>query len=231
MRLVYRGLVGFVALAALAGCASTGSEPMARPEAVGQLKQVCPADVSQALGYFRRLREMPRPELARELEQRRSAYAADPSPLNRMQLALLLAMPGGPAEDESTAIALLKGHRAEAADEGVRDLCQLIEVLLASTNRREDRLQALQEELKDRRQRVAALERDLKQATTHAKELEQRVVVLQRGLVREHAEVLTLQQQLDELRNIERSLEARRGSALPVRPHDDSEQGQSPPGR
>ena len=79
--------------------------------------------------------------------------------------------------------------------------------------------------------RVAALERDLKQATMHAKELEQRVVVLQRGLVREHAEVLTLQQQLDELRNIERSLEARRGSALPVRPHDDSEQGQSPPGR
>jgi len=231
MRFIDRGLAGLIALVVLTGCATTASLPAARPESVGQVKQACPAEVAQALGYFRRLREMPRPQLASELDQRRSAYAADPSPTNRMQLALLLAMPGGPAQDESTAIALLKGYRAETADEGVQDLCQLLEVLLTSTTHQEDRLQASLEELKEKRQRIAALERDLKQSTTRGKELEQRVIALQRSLAREHAEALTLQQQLDELRNIERSLEARRGGALPVRPHDESEQGQSPAGR
>ena len=226
------GLTGLIVLAALAGCATGVPSVAGRPDAPDPAQGPCASEVAGALAYFRQLRAMPRPELQRELERRRAAYGADPSPANRMQLALLLALPGGPAEDEPSAIALFRSFQDVASDPGMRDLCQLLEVLLAAATEREARLQAVLDELREKRQRVAALERELKQSTAHVRDLEQRVTGLQRSLAREHAEAATLHQQLEELRNIERSLEARRAGAPQVRSSDgESEQGKSPAGR
>jgi hypothetical protein len=201
------------------------------PLAGAPAPEVCTTDVAEALAYFSRVRALPRSELARELELRRAAYVADPTPTHRMQLALLLAMPGGPAADERRAVALLQGQRGESVDAGVRDLCQLLEVLLSAAIERESRLQGALEDQKDKRQRIGALERDLKQSQTQMRDLEARVLVLQRALAREQAAAATRQRQLEELRKIESSLESRRGAPLSVQPPDEPEQGQSPSGR
>ncbi len=231
MRPALRLLVGFAALSALGGCVSGPAPGLSSGSPAGPAPDVCTADVAHALAYFSRVRGLPKAELARELERRRAAYAADPSPTHRMQLALLLAMPGGPAEDERRALTLLQGQRSEAVDAGVRDLCQLLEVLLSAAIDREYRLNAALEDQKERRQRIAGLERDLKQSLAHGRDLEQRVLSLQRALAREQSEAATRQRQLEELRKIESTLESRRGAPVSVRPPDEPEQGQSPPSR
>lgn len=231
MRPALRLLAGLAALSALGGCASGSASGLPPGSAAGSATEVCTTDVAEALAYFTRVRGMPKSELARELERRRAAYAADPSPTHRMQLALLLAMPGGPAEDERRAVALLQGQRTEALDAGVRDLCQLLEVLLSAAIERESRLHAALEDQKEKRQRIAGLERDLKQSLAHGRELELRLLSVQRALAREQGEAATRQRQLEELRKIESSLESRRGAPLSVRTPDEPEQGQSPTSR
>jgi hypothetical protein len=232
MRPVLRPLAALAALSVLGGGCASGPVPgLSAGSNTLPTAEVCSAEVAQALAYFSRLRGLPRAELARELERSRAAYAADPSPAHRLRLALLLAMPGGPAEDERRAVALLQGQRSQASDASLRDLCQLLEVLLAAEIERESRLQALLDDQKEKRQRIAGLERDLKQALGHGRDQELRVLALQRALAREQAEAATRQRQLEELRKIESSLESRRGAPLSVRPPDEPEQGQNPPGR
>ena len=231
--------VVLVALPTLAGCAAGGG-PIPSPVVPEVLRgEVCSEDVADALAYFARLRAMKRPELQKELERLRAASTAEPSSEQRMQLALLLTLPGGPAPDERRAMALFQGERARATQPEVRQLCQLLEVLLGSALERDARLQAAAEEQKENRQRVATLERDLKQAQSRGRELEQRMLYLHRLLAREQTEGAERQRQLEELRKIESSLESRgvlpaAAPASPTNPvprPDEPEQRQSPAGR
>lgn len=231
--------VVLVALPTLAGCAAGGG-PILSPVVPEVLPgEVCSEDVADALAYFARLRAMKRPELQKELERLRAASTAEPSSEQRIQLALLLALPGGPAPDERRAMVLLQGERARTTQPEVRQLCQLLEVLLGSALERDARLQAAAAEQKEHRQRVATLEHDLKQAQSHGRELEQRMLYLHRLLAREQTEGAERQRQLEELRKIESSLESRGvlpavGPASPTNPvprPDEPEQRQSPAGR
>ena len=234
-----------VALPTLGGCAAAGV-PVPSPVVPEVLQgEVCSEDVADALAYFARLRAMKRPELQKEAERLRAASPAEPSGEQRMQSALLLALPGGPVVDERRALALLQGERARTTQPEVRHLCQLLEALLGSALERDARLHAAAEDQKENRQRVATLERDLKQAQSRGLELEQRIFHLHRLLTREQTEGAERQRQLEELRKIESSLESRRGvppatpapdapSASPTtplpRPHEPEER-QSSPGR
>jgi hypothetical protein len=212
-----------------AGCTVGGGVPATRvvPQA-SEPEILCSVDVARALAYFRRLRGMSPAELKGELAERQAAYAQDPSSPNRMQLVLVLVLPGGPGRNELGALSLLEASDVAGAD----DLCLLLRVLLESSAEREHRLATSVRELREQRQRAATLEHELREAQARGRALEQRLAAQQRSLLKEREHALEVDRQLEALRNIERSLEARRGSGgPPARPSDENGQGQSPAGR
>jgi hypothetical protein len=130
----------------LAGCAGLPEAEVATgPAAVAELRGDG-ADAGAVLAYHARVRKLPGPELAREQEAARRAYAKSRSDGNRMRYALALAVPGAPAADEARAIEAMEPVARNAASP-LHGLALLVTGLLQEQRRLDAQAQGLQQKL------------------------------------------------------------------------------------
>ena len=103
-------------------------------------------ELGKALAYHVRARKLAGPELAREQEVARRALARARNDGNRMRYALVLAVPGAPAQDEARALELLEPvvRNGESALHG---LALLVTAFLQEQRRLDGSLQNLQQKL------------------------------------------------------------------------------------
>lgn len=115
-----------------------------------------PEAVQRALAGYERARRLSPPELAREVEAARAGYARTATDDERVRLALLLAMPNTPQNDETRALDLLD-PLVRAAGHPLQPLAALLASLLQEQKRLEQQTAALQRESHALQQKLDAL--------------------------------------------------------------------------
>ena len=160
-----RGCV-FVAMVAaivvtIAACAPAGSKSASQdaPRYVAVVEPM-PSDPDRIARFYDHLRTLKTDELAVELELTRRSFEKDGSELNRLQLALLLSLPGAGFRDDNAAIALLQPFVKDKGREGstVRPLAILLQSGLLELRRTDEALQQQSARLKEEQRRVEALQ-------------------------------------------------------------------------
>jgi len=107
------------------------------------------AEVSALLAYYQGLLAMPQEELRREYQSVNQAYSRDRNELGRLQLALLMCVPGSTWRDDARLLMLLEGatSRKAAAESPRRHLVELLLRLVAERQREQKRADELQQKL------------------------------------------------------------------------------------
>ena len=153
---------GFVALA-VAACTPVNSKPT-RPDTLWYRSIVAPmqSDVDRIVRYYDRLLSIKGAELASELDIARESFEKDKSELNRLELALLLSLPGTGFRDDNAALALLNYFIKEKNREGsLRPLAIWLHSELSELRRTDEALQQQTGKLKDEQRRTEALQQKL----------------------------------------------------------------------
>ena len=154
---------GFVALA-VAACTPVNSKPT-RPDTLWYRSVVAPmqSDVDRIVRYYDRLMTIKGAELASELDIARESFEKDKSELNRLQLALLLSLPGTGFRDDNAAIALLNSFLKEKNREGstLRPLAIWLHSELLELRRTDEAMQQQTAKLKEEQRRTEALQQKL----------------------------------------------------------------------
>lgn len=140
--------------AALGGCALI---PGAAPEPVEPAPAAAPsadyikenAEVSALLAYYQDLLAMPAEELKREHQSINQSFVRDRSELGRLQLVLLMCVPGAAWRDDARLLALLDGAASrKAPPESPRhQFIVLLQKLVAERQREQRRADELQQKL------------------------------------------------------------------------------------
>jgi hypothetical protein len=150
--------------AAVAGCAPVESKHT-RPEAPWYKTVVEPAqsDADRLARFYERLLPMKASELAGELETSRKSFERDKSELNRLQLALLLSLPGTGFRDDNAALVLLGPFVKDKGDGGstLRPLALWLHSELLELRRNDEALQQQTAKLKEEQRRSEALQQKL----------------------------------------------------------------------
>ena len=159
-----RGL-GWIAMAvAVAGCAPVNGNPV-RSDTPWRLPVVeaLQSDPDRIARFYDRLSAMKGSELAGELETTREAFDKDKSELNRLQLALLLSLPGTGFRDDNAALALLVPFMKDKGREGstLRPLAVWLHAELVELRRSDEALQQQVAKLKEEQRRSEALQQKL----------------------------------------------------------------------
>ena len=115
-----------------------------------------PEAVQRALAGFERARRLSPPELAREVEAARAAYGRTGADDERVRLALLLALPNTPQNDEARALELLD-PLVRATGHPLQPLAVLLATLVQEQRRLEQQTAALQRESHALQQKLDAL--------------------------------------------------------------------------
>ena len=169
-------LLPLTLVAALAGCAELQS--------IGDPYQPVDAIVGEAVSASR----APGPEQKAALQRAQQSYAAGPSALSRLRLAVLLATLPAPLRDEARAAELL-GPLADSSSPGVGRFAALLGAQVAE------------------RQRLAReLERAAREAERAARERDRADRERERADKERDKREETLRQQLEALRSIERGI-------------------------
>ena len=107
------------------------------------------AEVAALLAYYQGLLAMPAEELKREHQAVSQTFARDRTELGRLQLALLLCVPGAPWHDDARLMTLLDGaaSRKAPADSPRRHFVTLLQKLVAERQREQKRADELQQKL------------------------------------------------------------------------------------
>lgn len=147
----------------------------------------------------------------------RARVAAAPSLRNRVELALLLTLPGGPLQQRQEARELLGTCESTASEDPVAALCSVTAGLLTEQLAAQQKLQALEEEAPAAELRSLDLQRQLgalyaQSAARLELEAQKRMRTLERQLSEQRAQLDAMRLQLQELQAIERSIETRRES-------------------
>ncbi|HEX7952161.1 MAG TPA: hypothetical protein VF523_03710 [Burkholderiales bacterium] len=153
-----------VLAAAIAGCAPVNGNTT-RPDEPWYRTVVEPmqSDPDRIAKFYDRLLTMKASELSVELETAREAFSKDRSDLNRLQLALLLSLPGTSFRDDNGALALL-GTFAKDRNHGnstLRPLAMWLYSGLLELRRSDEALQQQAAKLKDEQRRSEALQQKL----------------------------------------------------------------------
>ncbi|MBI3528034.1 MAG: hypothetical protein HY067_08685 [Betaproteobacteria bacterium] len=121
------------------------------------------SDPDRIARFYDRLLTLKAHELAGELDATRQSFEKDGSELNRLQLALLLSLPGASFRDDNAAIALLHAFVKDKGREGstLRPLAILLQSELLELRRTEEALQQQSAKLKEEQRRVEALQQKL----------------------------------------------------------------------
>jgi hypothetical protein len=122
-----------------------------------------PSDADRLARFYERLLPMKGGELARELDASREAFEKDKSDLNRLQLALLLSLPGTSFRDDNAALALLSAFVKDKSQEAstVRPLGLWLHAELLEVRRSDEALQQQSAKLKEEQRRSEALQQKL----------------------------------------------------------------------
>ena len=169
-----RSFASAFALLALAGCATSPPPAQPLPHAqqqpadVVEAKQAEPLpavpvivvppvdETALALGYFDRVRRLPAAELARELESMRSTYLRTHADLDRLQLAMLLALPNTAVTDDARALELLDPI-AKSPLHVLHPVAVLLSTYVQEQRRLAQSSQALQKDVQTLQQKLDAL--------------------------------------------------------------------------
>lgn len=163
MKKIYRHCMAGLALPfCLGACMATAPQvvaPVAPPVTQApQVTQAPPAEKSMGvwvcelddvLRYYQRAKKMNAAELNKEYDQISQQFAHSKSDSSRIQLALLLSMPGASFRDEAQAFNLLKEWSREnkAAAGGLRAFGFIFSSILEEMREKDKRADALQKKL------------------------------------------------------------------------------------
>lgn len=149
---------------AIAACAPLNGKP-ARSDTPWRLPvlEALQSDPDRIARFYERLSAMKSSELAGELETTRQAFEKDKSELNRLQLALLLSLPGTGFRDDNAALALLVPFMKDKGREGssLRALAVWLHAELLELRRSDEALQQQVAKLKEEQRRSEALQQKL----------------------------------------------------------------------
>ena len=148
---------------ALVACAPAG--PGTRPDPTWYRAMVEPleSDATRFSRFCNRVLAMKGAELAAELEKSREAFDREKSELNRLQLALLLSLPGTASRDDAAALALLAPFARDKSKEGtdLRPFATWLHLQIVESRRLEETLQQQTGKLKDEQKRAEGLQQKL----------------------------------------------------------------------
>lgn len=120
-------------------------------------------DIERALKYYERVIKLKGPELSGELEAARRKFEQEKSDLNRVELAMVLALPGAPFRDEHAALALLQplARGQESAESPLRPLALFLLAWFTDLRRADESLQQQTIRSKEEQRRADALQQKL----------------------------------------------------------------------
>lgn len=131
----------------LAGCAvSQQTEVAEEPAAVSELRSEAGGEAGAVLAFYARVRKLPATELAREQDAARRAVTRSRNDGNRMRYALVLAVPGAPAADETRALETVEPLTRNTASP-LHGLAVLLTTMLQEQRRLDTQAQGLQQKL------------------------------------------------------------------------------------
>ena len=154
-------------------------------------------------------------DIATALTDARARLLAQPELANRVELALLLTLPGASAEQSHEAMELLKACDSPIPNDPAVALCAITGGLLDKAFAAEQKVHTLEEDAKESERRALELQRQLgalyaQSAAKLESEAQKRLRVLERQIAEQRTQLEGMRQQLQELQNIERSIETRR---------------------
>ncbi|HEX4984514.1 MAG TPA: hypothetical protein VFV71_00450 [Burkholderiales bacterium] len=154
-----RAAAGMLLALAAAACVP-GTQMRTGPAPVRGTVLPVESDAERFASYCDRVLPMKGAELSAELDRARTAFDADKSELNRLQLALVLSLPGTPWRDDAAAVALLSPLVRDGAREGsgLRPLAMWLQAHLVESHRTEEALQLQNARLKDEQRRAEVLQ-------------------------------------------------------------------------
>ena len=155
----------WVVLAVVVGaCAPVGSKTT-RPDTpwFRTVAEPTQSDPDRIARFYDRLLKMKGTELAGELEMIRRSFESDKSELDRLQLALLLSLPGTSFRDDNAALVLLGPLMKDRGLEGstLRPLAIWLHSELLELRRSDEALQQQVAKLKEEQRRAEALQQKL----------------------------------------------------------------------
>ncbi len=146
----------------------------------------------------------------------RARVAAEPTLVNRVELALLLTHPDAPPDDRRTAGELLASCAGEPAATALAGLCLLTGRMLANDVELNRRLVVEQTKIQEAEARAVLQQQQLDALTSRsAAKVDaeaRRIATLERQLGDQHKQIDSLRRQMRELQAIERSIEERHGA-------------------
>lgn len=163
-----------VVLATLLGGCMAATEPNTRRDPWYQAAvEPLQGDDTRALHFYDNALKLKGAELARKLESTRQEFEKDKSELNRMQLAMLLSMPGTGFRDDPAALTLVQPFLNDKAHENsvLRPLALMLHSQLSELKR-----------LDEQRSELKRLEESLQQQTAKTREEQRRADALQQKL-------------------------------------------------
>lgn len=156
---------GWVVLAVTVAACTPVDSKTTRPDTPWYRTVVEPmqSDTDRVARFYDRMLTLKANELAGELDVTRQSFEKDKSELNRLQLALLLSLPGASFRDDNAAIALLHPFTKDKGREGstLRPLAIWLHSELLELRRTEETLQQQAAKLKEEQRRAEALRQKL----------------------------------------------------------------------
>lgn len=142
-----RTVLTVLCLLVLAGCAASRTvDGTDEPAVVSELRGEAGNDAAAVLAFYVRTRKLSATELVREQENARRALARSRSDGNRMRYALVLAVPGATAADETRALEAVEPLTRNTASP-LHGLALLITAFLQEQRRLDAQAQGLQQKL------------------------------------------------------------------------------------
>ena len=163
-----------VVLATLLGGCMTATEPNTRRDPWYQaVVEPLQTDDARALHFYDSALKLKGAELARKLESTRQEFERDKSELNRIQLAMMLSLPGTGFRDDPAALALVQPFLSDKSHENsvLRPLALMLHSHLSEVRR-----------LDEQRAEVKRLEEALQLQTAKTREEQRRADALQQKL-------------------------------------------------
>lgn len=147
--------------AALAGCAT--AEGQRDNGAWMALVNPARSENDRLLDYHARLTQLKPQDLGPEYESVRKSYERQPSDFQRIQLAMLLSLPGATFRDNLTALALLQSWTKDKRNEtsSLKPIAMMMRSYLLDMRRSDDAMQTQAGKLRDEQRRAQALQQKL----------------------------------------------------------------------
>jgi hypothetical protein len=160
----FASILAILALgAALAGCAAAVEKNNRNERWYDAMVEPLQSEPERALRFYDRIIRLKGSELARELETTRQGYEREKTELGRVELAMILSLPGAPFRDDHAAAQLLQPYARDRSLEQspLRPLAMLLSMQLAENRKQEEALQQQVARTKDEQKKADDLQQKL----------------------------------------------------------------------